>query len=78
MENINNILALSTKYRDEKFPFWTDCKGLFGAMVFRALLEQEIDPRSIDIDCMNRKLTVNGKTKNIKNCSVNGIMKMLK
>ena len=68
---------MSTQLRGSEFPFWTDCNGTFGALVHKALIEKGIDPKSIDIDSRNRKLTVNGKTKNIKNCSVNGILKML-
>lgn len=71
------MLAMSTQLKSNTFAFWTDCNGTFGSLVYSALKEKGFEPTSIDIDCANRKLTVNGKTKNIKNCSVNGILKML-
>lgn len=76
---LNGLLSLSTSNRDNKFKFWTDCDGTFGTLVYLALKDEGIDPESIDIDCKNRKLTIKktGKVKNIKNCSVNGILKML-
>jgi len=76
---INGILALSTSLRDKKFPFWTDCNGTFGSLLYSAMKEKGLTPKAYDIDCRGRKLTIlaTGKTKNIKNCSVNGIMKML-
>lgn len=76
--NVNNILSLSTALKDNQFPFWTDCNGTFGSLVYSALKKKNFDPKSIDIDCRNRKLTYKGKTRTIKNCSVNGILKMLK
>lgn len=76
---INGILYLSTSLRDNEFSFWTDCNGTFGSLMYAALKERNIDPQSIDIDCRHRKLTIKatGKIKNIKNSSVNGILKML-
>jgi hypothetical protein len=76
---INGLLSLSTSLRDNKFKFWTDCNGTFGSIMLDALNERNFDPESIDIDCKNRKLTIKstGKVKNIQNCSVNGILKLL-
>ena len=76
---INGILSLSTSNSQNKFKFWTDCNGTFGTILCHALIKANFDPQSIDVDCANRKLTIKatGKVKNIKNCSVNGIFKML-
>jgi hypothetical protein len=78
VQGLNNILVLSTQYKDAEFPFWNGVHGTFGAIVYSAIVEQGIDPKSVYIDGKTRKVTYKGRTRRIAgsfNC--NNIMKFI-
>lgn len=72
-----SIMELSQVCRDNRFPFWNNCDGTFGSILFNAMREKGINPRSVYVNMDTQTVQYKGKIRKFRKRNVVTIIAVL-